>query len=474
MAAPRPLPPLELTGADCFLRAFHGDTMRVHGAGHLSQVVLRLGAGFDPKRLEETLERVVRANPILRAPIRRRGGLGPPVYRIDLAEAAPQPRVHRHAATAEPARGAAPSERAIPPVFFEALNARMAIERGELLRADVVPSSERGADGEAAKTDLALTWAHMLLDGSGSEAFVELLDAVARGARAPEAVPTADRTAEVAEARPRGPLRDWSREAQTWQRHVQGMGAHPPRSLAGPRPGAWASLREGGRGRGAQQLRYEIATLGADATARVDERAKERAGVLTPMLFYLAAAIRAHAAVFEARGVTPESYVVPVPVNLRPKGQEGGIFRTRVSMFWFQVLADEARSLDACVASLKRQRHALIKSGGVANGVAAMHLVRAMPARLYAAMARRTLRGELCSFFFAWTGEFLPGLTEFMGAPIENGFHTPSVPPSPGSGAIMSVREGRLNLAHVAQRGVMSDEEGALLRASLLGELLGA
>ena len=464
MSLPAPHPGFEpgpefqsLTGADCFLRAFHGEMTRRHGAGHLSQLVLRLGRGFDVARFRDALRRVAEANPIVRAPVRRRRGIAPPVYRCDLAGSAPLPVVHQHEAREAPALALA-DEAPLPRVFHETLNARMAIERGELLRADVVPY---GRDGEAG-TDLALTWAHMLLDGSGSEAFVRLLDDVARGARAPGEVPESDRAVLAAETKPKGPFRDWSQQAQVWQRHVQGMAANAPRSLAG-KPG-----------RELQRLAYELETLDEERTKRVDERAKKQAGLLTPMLFYLAATIRAHAAVFRQRGVDPVSFVVPVPVNLRPKGDDGGIFRTRVSMFWFQVMPEQAESMEACIAELKAQRHALIKAGGVANGVAAMDLVRGMPSRLYAAMARRTLRGELCSFFFAWTGDFLPGMTEFCGAPIANGFHTPSVPPSPGSGAIMSAREGRLNLAHVSQAGVFSDDERELLRHSLLGDLLGS
>ena len=63
------------------------------------------------------------------------------------------------------------------------------------------------------------------------------------------------------------------------------------------------------------------------------------------MLFYLAAAIRAHDAVFRARGVDPGAFVVPLPVNLRPKGAEGAVFRTHVSMLWFHVAAEDARRL---------------------------------------------------------------------------------------------------------------------------------
>ena len=42
--APAALP---LTGADCFLRAFEAEVRRTADASHLSQLVLRLGPGFD-------------------------------------------------------------------------------------------------------------------------------------------------------------------------------------------------------------------------------------------------------------------------------------------------------------------------------------------------------------------------------------------------------------------------------------------
>jgi hypothetical protein len=301
----------------------------------------------------------------------------------------------------------------------------------------------------------------MLLDGSGSEEFVRFLDAVASGEKEPGDVPAGDREVACSETRPEGPFTAVASRARLWQQRIDGFAAHPPRSLAGP------------AGRKPQALRYGVTTLDEVQTKTVDGRARQMAGILTPMLFYLAATIRAHAAVFEARSAVPASYVVPVPVNLRPKGDEGGLFRTRVSMLWFQVLPEHTANLEGLVIELKKQRLELIKSDAIANGIAAMDLVRWTPSRLYVAMARRSLRGELASFFFAYTGEFISGLESFMGAPILNGFHTPSVPPSPGSGAIMSIRQGRFNLAHVHQRGVLNEQELDLFRTTLLRDLLG-
>jgi len=437
-----------LTGADCFLRAFDGEVRRTAGASHLSQLVLRLGPGFDAERLRALVAQAALEAPILRAPIRRARGLGAPVYDLARAARAPLPRVELHPTVAAPAAGPRP----LPEAFFASLNGRLDARRGELLRFDVVPHA-----GGAA-TDLALSWVHLLFDGSGSEAFVRWLDERFRGVRAAGELPGGDGLGDVA---PPVLGAGRGREAQAWRRHMNGLAAAPPRSLAGP-------LR-----RVRQALRYELETFSPEDTEAVAARARERAGFLTPMLFYLAAAIRAHAAVFRARGVDPRTFVVPLPVNLRPKGAEGAVFRTHVSMLWFHVPAAEADDFDGLLERLKLQRRDAIKAGLVEAGVAAMDYARFAPAPLYAHMARRAFGGELCSFFFAWTDQFLPGLESFLGAPIENGFHAPSVPPSPGSSAILSVRAGRLNLTHVYQTGVFSEAERALFRERLRADLLG-
>jgi hypothetical protein len=238
--------------------------------------------------------------------------------------------------------------------------------------------------------------------------------------------------------------------------------AHPPRSLAGP-------LR-----RTPQALCYAVESYEKEETERVVERAQRQAGFLTPVLFYLAAVIRAHHAVFRQRGLSAQSYVVPVVANLRPKGAPAAIFRSHVSMLWFQVLPDEVDDFATLLGVLKEQRLARIREGFIENGAAAMDFARWAPSRLYARMAQRVLKGELCSFFFAYTGDFLPGLSRFLGAEILNGFHAAGVMASPGSAALLSLRAGRLNATHVRQQGVFSPAELSTFRATLKSDLLGA
>ncbi|HXZ85719.1 MAG TPA: hypothetical protein VEI82_09535, partial [Myxococcota bacterium] len=288
------------------------------------------------------------------------------------------------------------------------------------------------------------------------ERFLRWLDEVGRGGRAATDLPASSPRPPRPDARTRG------EQALRWRARMHAFGARPPRSLAGP------------LARTPQRLEVEVTSFSREESARIVERARKLAGFLTPMLFYLAASVRAHHAVFQMRGTDPQSFVVPLPVNLRAKGVGGDLFGTQVSLLWFQVFPESCTDLDALLAELKAQRLASIKDGLVEAGTAAMDYARWLPRRAYARMARREFGGELCSFFFGFTDEFLAGMDTFLGAPILNGFHSPSVPPSPGSAAIFCLRAGRLNVTHVRQAGVFSGFElvrfQQRLRADLLGE----
>ena len=449
-SSPTPDPPpseVPLTGADCFLRAFDHEIRRTSGASHVSQLVLRLGPGFDVEIFRKLVEEAARAQPILRAPIGRRLGLAAPAYRVAAADGCALPEVAVHDVER------APDGDALPEVFFTRLNEPLSLRRGELLRFDAV----RYAGGTAG-TDLAMSWVHMLFDGAGSERFVTWLDETFRGERRVDELP------DPGELEPReAAALSWSERgerATQWKRWMDGFAERPPRSLAGP-------LR-----RVRQDLRYDVLTLSSEQSERAVESAARRAGFLTPMLFYLAASIRAHHAVFRARGVDPGSYLVPLPVNMRPRGGEGAMFRTHVSLLWFHVPSEQVEDMDELVGALKELRLAAIRAGHVENAVCAMDFARFAPRRLYAHMARRGLGGELCSFFFAFTGDFLAGCERFLGAEIRNGFHVAPVPPSPGSCVAMSLRGGVLNATHVHQRDTLRAGEAAILREQLRADLL--
>ncbi len=448
-----------LTGADCFLRAIDSEARRSGQAGHLSQLVLRLGPAFDVDRFRRLIEEVSRANPIVRSPIRRQAVVGPPVYRLDRAVPPPGVSINLHSLAAVVAANdsEAPALGAIPDLFCRRLNDRLDATHGRLLCFDLVP---RG--GVHPGTDLAMTWQHMLFDGSGSELFVEHLAACSSDPSRGRELPinraaggkSSSAVAELAAtAGERGQM------AQAWNTYMHGVAAKRPTSLAGP-------LRQA-----QQDLRYDQVRLeGSDAVNAID-RAKKMAGFLTPMLFFLAVSLRAHQAVADLRGRSSTSWIVPLPVDLRPKGGQGEVFRTHVSLLWFQVTTDETRDLAGLIEVLKVQRLSAIRAKLVEAGVAALDFARYAPARLYSHMARRTFGGELGSFFFAYTGEFAPAAESLCGATILDAFHAPSVPASPGSALVFSRRGGGLSAVHVYQRDSVDPADLGVLREQLRRDL---
>ena len=214
---------LPLTGADCFLRAFDAEIGRFNAASHISQLVLRLGPGFDVERFRELVNDAVDAQPMLRAAVRRRFGVGAPFYELAGAFRRMRPEVVLHDLEAAPGDAAA-----LPAIFEARLNERRSLRRGELLRFDVV----RYAGGEAG-SDLAMSWLHQLFDGAGSEHFVRWLNACGRGEQRLDELP------QPSELFPAAPSPKTFGErgdaARRWQSWVDGFGAHPLHSLAGPR-----------------------------------------------------------------------------------------------------------------------------------------------------------------------------------------------------------------------------------------------
>lgn len=453
-----------LTGADAFLRAFDAECRRHAGAGHLSQLVLRLGRGLDLGALRSTLEAAARAHPILRAPVGRRPG-SPflPVYRTTRpAPETPSLDVHaaggaRRAGECWGAATAAPAP-PLPASFFQRLNGVLPIARGALLRADAVPRADGG-------TDLAFTFAHLLLDGHGSERFIAWLAACGDGKRHVDDLSAAEGAAiEDPEGSWTADLRRRGERARRWQAHLRSLATPPPRSLGGPLSGV------------RQETLHDTLILSPESSARFLARVKAKAGLLTPALFPLAASLRAHAAVFDARGARPGSFVVPVVANARPRGTgdaSRAIFRTHVGMLWLRALAGEIDDLDGLVTALKERRLSFLREGLLEDGLAALELARVAPKDLYARHVRRGFGGELASFFFAFTGEFLPDVTHFFGAPLESGFHVPGLPPSPGSALVFSLRDARLSVTHVWQEGSVTAAERARLRGRLLEDLVG-
>ena len=113
-------------------------------------------------------------------------------------------------------------------------------------------------------------------------------------------------------------------------------------------------------------------------------------------------------------GCASPSYVLPVPVGLRPKGSVEPLFSNQITMMMTQFLPEQLGSTADAVATFKLQTASALRAGLIESGVVLSGLFRFLPLPIYMAIIKQGLRGEICSLFFGDTAAVTPLLTTFL------------------------------------------------------------
>lgn len=415
-----------LSGADWFLASIE-KMMLASGQGeHAGLSVLRLGRGFDVDALRSAAERLAEHSPIADGWLRT-SWFGVPRWEWK------------------------PGTRAVFPIVVHAgppgdlAHHRLNEPSYEPIRFDVLS----GAEGD---TVLILRWRHLLLDGKGAEL---LLGELARLAADPAAAPErADSWGPITPA-PSG-WRDLLGEAEKFKDHFYDLASTSIRSLGGAQPRAGIA-------------RFYIEEFSLEESARI----MARAGEIFQIGWFLAVAMRVHQAVLLARGEEAESYQAGCAVQERKRGARHPIWQNHVSQLFFRLLSTQLGDLPAAARLLHEQFAAQTKSRLEKAFAVMSRFLRRMPRPLYLRMLRKNSHGHLTSFFFSHTGEFLPECQTFCGAPVENGWHVPSVCQPPGTGLFFSQRDGQLTATFSWREGSLREGELELMCKKLREDLLG-
>ena len=300
---------------------------------------------------------------------------------------------------------------------------------------------------------LMLSWSHFVVDGKGAELFLQALhDLGSAGATAITALDTA------------APQPDPRHYGQKWQAtfpitgRFEEITKHRFDSLA-PRKGGQSG-----------PIRYEVRLLDDAQTAAVKARSRSFSEVLN-LPFQLACAMRAHRAVFQHRGGVPESLLCSVPIQTRRPGAAGPIFQNHLRMFFGQCLREELRTLEGAVSSIAAQHQRYLKDGLDKAFDELMNVMRPVPPGIYMKFVSWRMKGLFNSFFHSDTGEFAPGLTAFLGAPVRTACHIPGFTSPPGTGLFVNEKHGRLVLAACWRGNVLSERERAILWERWLADL---
>jgi hypothetical protein len=390
-------------------------------AGNSCQIVLELAAPIDPARLEQRLAALTRQHPILSArPVR---GMTP---RWKPTRSMPRVNVHAKAIN-------------LPQELF---NEPLDIHRGDLIRFDLIERT------------VIFTWAHALMDAKSAEYFLALVgdDNVP--------VPEDGEDWYAQRGTRAGGLRARARQAWRELDRLEKLKAALPVSLATQRPPTVPGLK------------YQVVTLSGEESACVRANAGRLCGFLGDTTFHMAAMLLELHQLHERIGCPSASYVVPIPVSLRPKGTRAPLFSNQVTMMLHQFLPAQLTTMAQTVTAVKANKNDFLRDDQIDAGIALAQLFRRLPMWLYMQMIKRELRGEICSLFFGDTAAVDSALKHFLGADIEKFAHVPAVTLPPGIGVVFYRFRDQLQFTLVHADGTLTSSEAAQFIGRLRERLL--
>jgi hypothetical protein len=415
----------QLNGSDYLMLGFDYELRRRGFAGNSCQIVLELNSAISPDALKKRLADLVNRYPILNA---RPGGIFLPEWKLPRRPVPPQIRVHRDS----------------PNLRQQLANEPLAMKRGELMRFDLI-------ECDGGRMDVIFTWAHTLMDANSAEHFLAVVGR--ENVPLPASQPTSP-------ARAKKSLRERFKLAWKNIRQLDEFCKAAPRSVGLRFTDARA------------RQKFRVEKFSADETARIRANGARLCGALGCAQFHASVSMVELHRLHQRLGCASPSYVLPVPVGLRPKGTVEPLFSNQLTMLMAQFLPEQLSSTADAVAALKSQTASALRMGLLESGVVLAELFRFLPLPIYMAMLKQGLRGEICSLFYGDTAAVTPLLTTFLGATIEDFAHIGATTPSPGLGVIFYFFRGLMRVTVFHLEKYFSDEEAAEFTSSLRQRLL--
>ena len=415
-----------LNGSDYLMLGFDHELRREGFAGNSCQIVLELAGRISREELAGRLRELTEEIPLLRT---RPGGIFRPHWR-GLNGKLTAPKVTMHADEPEIEQN----------LFNQALDTR----RGELMRFDVLERKRGGSS-------LIFTWSHALMDGPGGEHFLALVGN--RDVAVPNRL--------FSEPVGKGPsFRERTKLAWRYLHHIDTYCKQPAKTM-GVRHSAASA-----------ELRYSVERFSLEETNRARANGVKLCGPLGDGQFHAAAAMMELHRLHERLGSKSASYILPIPVGMRPKGKIEPLFGNQMAMLMLQILPEHLASMEALVGAIKEQTSHLLRSGLMDCGVKLSEMFRFLPLPVYMALLKQGLKGEICSIFCGDTAGVTPLLSRFMGTEVEDFAHVAPVTPTPGVGIVFYSFRGELRVSVIYSMKVLNPTEAAGFAAGVRARLL--
>jgi hypothetical protein len=209
-------------------------------------------------------------------------------------------------------------------------------------------------------------------------------------------------------------------------------------------------------------FRFSVLSFDKERSDELLNRAYEKAGylMLAPWLADRMTTALDQAAPVAARNM--EGYMVPCSADLRPES-DPHMFFNHVAFICLSCKAGQ----QSRAQQFSRQFVDQVKKQMPRHFENAWKLARIVPAPLFGRLLRKELNQFAGTFSMASVGDGLSALEPVDGCAVQNVFHMPMVPPSPGLGFFANMFQGKLNLCLTSTSWTLSDEEHAKLLSCL-------
>jgi hypothetical protein len=261
---------------------------------------------------------------------------------------------------------------------------------------------------------LVLTWFHPLMDPRGAQ---NLLMHLARLDRHGPGSPWGETLPPCPPDPAALPLRERGRIARKSVAYMKTLAPIPPVSLG-------TGLSTPGRLRFRRESFTEDASSnGAETPRDICSRLAHVGGVMAEL--------------WQRRGLPDVPFLVPIAVDLRPKGAPGPTFGNRLAFHFARFRPSDTVDVPELARSLRRQMADAVREGQIDANAVAMEFLRYRPVSMMQRAFPWVAAGETFSFNCADVTDF-PALDTLFGRRVVNAYHVPAVLPRPGVGVFFN------------------------------------
>ncbi len=195
----------------------------------------------------------------------------------------------------------------------------------------------------------------------------------------------------------------------------------------------------------ADKLDYTLLKINVETSKIIMKHAMKEVGMTGTSLYFIGCLMRALAKIGCQEN---EGFCVPYAMNMRKRKALSPIFGNQVSFLFAQATMEQVQDRKKLFKSLREQHKTTIRTGLDQALVPLMWAGSWLPLEKYGAIIRNTPQGrERSSFWFSYTGEPDPQVTEVANARVKTMFQLSQVTSPPSLGVLVSQYSGEITLS---------------------------